>query len=402
MQAELAEKALLGACIINNKAPLIASDFVDATDFYLPKHQVIFAAILSLVGRGADADPVSVCSEIGPDAERAYVFSLPQLCPSASNVKVYAQAVRDAALDRRVRKAIENASQHRGNKLLSQLQEQLYQLDKRVERSVTMAEVWTRMRDNINVPLAPGCEYPWRKVQWLTRGMRPGWLCILAGEPSHGKTAGALEVTERAIRQGRSVAFLSLEMNEEAIALRLAQRYGMSSDRYYESKLNDHDESIIGGLSEESHWRNLHLEKVERAAQIGIVFRRWKPDLVVVDHLQLLAGSEDVKELSKTTRTLKLMAERFDTPILCLSQLSRAHGEEQNRLPKLTRLRGSGTIEQDSDTVVFVWRKRDELETLLSESALVVAKSRMGKLGAVRTSFDGDSQTFRPITQDYA
>lgn len=407
MQAQLdvAETALLGACLINKKAPLVAGEYVAASDFYLPKHQVIFDAIVGVVARGGDADPVSVSAELGPRLESAggtaYIFSLPNLCPSVSNIREYAQSVRDASLDRQLRGTVSDALEaHTGDELLTDLQDKLYQLDRRVEKSSTMADVWQRMLVNGVNPPAGGCEYPWQKIQWLTRGVRPGWLCILAGEPSHGKTAAALAITEKAIKDGKRVVFLSLEMGDEEIGLRLAQRRGLSSDRYYEGRMTAADADVIRDVGAASYWSKLHLDRVEKAGQISILIRRWNPDLVVIDHLQLLAGSEEVKELSKTTRQLKLTCERFQTPILCLSQLSRAESQERGKLPRLSRLRGSGTIEQDADTVVFVWRKRSENEELLPESALVVAKSRMGKLGAIRTHFDGDTQSFVPIT-DY-
>jgi replicative DNA helicase len=151
-----------------------------------------------------------------------------------------------------------------------------------------------------------------------------------------------------------------------------------------------------------NYWSRLHLERVEKVSQLSITIRRWKPDLLIIDHLQLLAGAEKVETLSVNTRQLKLMAERFSTPILCLSQLSRAETQERGKLPRLSRLRGSGTIEQDADTVVFVWRKRDENEALTDEAALVVAKSRMGTLGAVRATFDGERQSFAPLTNEYS
>jgi len=403
MYDELAEQALLGACLLSAKAPLIAGEYVTMSDFYLPKHQLIFGAIVDIVCRGADPDPVSVASSLGDKADRAYIFSLPQLCPSISNTREYAQAVREASLDRRVREAVDQATGNtQGKALLSSLQESLYGLDEDVQHSVTMSDVWQRMAANINVPLAPGCEYPWRKVQWLTRGMRPGWLCVLAGEPSHGKTAGALAIAEAALKSGKRVVLLSLEMDEEATAIRLAMRQGMDSDRYYDCAMQPSDADVIRAQVDAPYWRNLHLERVESASQIGLLYRRWKPDLLIVDHLQLLAGSEDVRELSKTTRHLKLTAERFEKPLLCLSQLSRVHGDDANRPPKLTRLRGSGTIEQDADTVVFVWRKRDENEVLTSEASIITAKSRMGRTGALRCSFNEVRQEFVPVTNDYA
>lgn len=404
MQSELdrTEQALLGACLLNKKAPLVASEYVTASDFYMPKHQIIFDAMVGVLARGGELDPVTLSAELGPRLESvggtAYVHSLPSLCPAAAHVRDYASSVRDASMDRDIRAALDVATkQHKGEALLSCLEDELYQLDRRIEKSSTMADVWRMMLRNGTKPIAPGCEYPWQKIQYLTRGLRPGWFCVLAGEASHGKTAAAIAITERAIKHDKRVVYLSLEMGDEEIGLRLAQRQGLDSDRYYEGHLMPPDIAVLEQLDASAYWRNLHLDRVEKPGQVGILLRRWKPDLLVVDHLQLLAGSEEVKELSKTTRQLKLLAERFNTPILCLSQLSRADHTERNRLPRLARLRGSGTIEQDADTVVFVWRKRDENETLMAESVVLVAKSRMGKLGAMRTKFDGDTQNFIPV-----
>jgi replicative DNA helicase len=396
------ETALLGACLLNKRAPLIAAEYVQATDFYLPSHQLVFAAIQDIVTRGADADPVTVAAQLGPrlaDAGgSALIFSLPQACPAATNVREYAATVKEAALDRSIRETVTNAlADKTGDALLLALQDQLYKLDRRAERAVSMADVWQRIKANANKPLGKGCEYPWGKIQWLTRGMRPGWLCILAGETSMGKTAGALEIAQYAVRNGKHVVIVSQEMGAEDIGLRIAQKRGLSTDRYYDGRVNGEDDSTLAQLESEDYWANLHIESVEKTAQIGLVFRRWKPDLLVLDHLQLLAGSEEYKELSKTTRQLKLMAEHFQTPILCLSQLSRESGQDKGKGPRLSRLRGSGTIEQDADTVVFMWRKRGEDGELTNESSIIVAKSRMGRLGSIRAQFDGETQTFTEV-----
>ena len=408
MQTDIArtEQALLGACLMNKRAPLVAAEYVGPGDFFLPSHQLVFAAIQEVVSRGADADPVTVGAQLGPRLADAggspFLFSLPQACPAATNVKDYAAAVREASLDRMVRETVANAMEAKtGDALLLALQDQLYRLDKRAERSTSMADVWKRIKANADKPLAKGCEYPWGKIQWLTRGMRPGWLCVLAGETSAGKTACALEVGQYVVKNGKKVVIVSQEMGAEDIGLRIAQKRGMSTDRYYEGKLNGMDDSHLAQLEGEDYWENLHIESVEKTAQIGLIFRRWKPDLLILDHLQLLAGSEKVDELSKTTRQLKLMAEHFQAPILCLSQLSRGDAQDRGKHPRLGRLRGSGTIEQDADTVVFVWRKRGEDEALTEEGAIIVAKSRMGRLGSIRCRFDGETQTFTEVTGEW-
>ena len=360
-EVQLTEAALLGACLLNRKAALIAGDYVTASDFYAPKHQLIWDAIIGIMASGADPDPVSVAAALGNRVEEAggqtYVFSLPGLCPAATSVRQYADAVRSASTDRRVRAEINDAlGKLEGEELLAVIQERMYQIDRRVERATTMTDIWEWMKANGTNPLPPGCEYPWQQVQWCTRGLRPGWLCVLAGESSHGKTAAALQITERNLQHGKRIVFLSLEMGWEEIGLRLAQHRGFSSDRYYSGSVNEADSRILGQVSCESHWSNLILDRVERATQIALLIRRWKPDLVVVDHLQLLAGSEKVEELSvrrpsSDRRTLRLPSSA------CHASRGAVRGDPTRRRASPAARLGH---HQERSIPFCLWRKRDE------------------------------------------
>jgi KaiC/GvpD/RAD55 family RecA-like ATPase len=120
--------------------------------------------------------------------------------------------------------------------------------------------------------------------------LRPGWLCVLAGETSHGKTAAALEIAAKAVVAKKRVVLLSLEMDEE-LSLYDLHRTGCEYRPLYEQRMTEYDAGIVHEQTELSHWDNLHLDRVEAPGEIGLLFRRWKPDLLIVDHLQLLAGS---------------------------------------------------------------------------------------------------------------
>lgn len=179
-EVQLTEAALLGACLLNHKAALIAGDYVTASDFYAPKHQIIWDAIIGIMASGADPDPVSVAAALGNRVEEAggqtYVLTLPSLCPSVSNVRQYAQAIRGAATDRRVRAEINDAlGKLEGEELLAVIQERMYQIDRRVERATTMTDIWERMKANGTNPLPPDASI---------RGSRssgvPG-VCVPAG-----------------------------------------------------------------------------------------------------------------------------------------------------------------------------------------------------------------------------
>jgi len=151
-------------------------------------------------------------------------------------------------------------------------------------------------------------------------------------------------------------------------------------------------------MADDPKWANFRVENAHGVGQLAPLCRRWGADLLVIDHLQLLAG-EKYEDLARTTRELKLLAGSLDIPVLLLSQLSRGDAAQENTLPGLSRLRGSGTIEQDADSVIMIWRKRSEDGQLMGEAIISVAKSRHGHTATFRAHFDGDRQEFRLTTE---
>ena len=141
---------------------------------------------------------------------------------------------------------------------------------------------------------------------------------------------------------------------------------------------------------------------LDNVGEIGAVIRRAKPDLVILDYIQLLDIGRDsrLEGTTKNSRALKMLARKHEIPIIALSQLSRGAKEERSKLPGLWRLRDSGSLEQDADAVVFVWRQRGEGgEGLLPQGKFIIAKARMGRQGKVSFVFDGERQTFRLMSQ---
>lgn len=404
-----AEESLLGACLSAAYAlPAALEEGVAESDFTTDANRSVWKAMVSIstrLGSGERIDPMLVGAEMNGGLEAvggiAYLHALMTTCPAFSNTRQYAREVTDASLKRKVVGAANDLtmSGKGGAELLTEMQERAFALERRPRQAKSMREAFQDVFHEVEHPTRATCSYPWREIDFCTRGMRPGWLTYLAGESSQGKTAAALEITDYNLSQGKSVLFISLEMSSFELAVRLAQRAGFRAETLYAGKRAS--EADFAALSKEigrDKWDRLAIEeRLDNVGQIGAVIRRVKPDLVILDYIQLLDIGKDtrVEGTTKNSRALKLMARKHEIPIVALSQLSRAGKEDRGKMPGLWRLRDSGALEQDADAVVFVWRRRGEDgEGMLPEGSFIVAKARMGRQGKVDFMFDGDHQTF--------
>lgn len=413
MSAADAEASLLGACLSAAYAlPAALEEGVREEDFERPSHRAIWRAMLTVSGRlaaGETIDPLLVTAELDGQLEaaggRAYVHSLVTACPIVSNARQYAREVLDGSLTRKVRGILMDLQESplSGEELLTELQDRAFALERQPREARTMRQAFEEVYREAESPTRAVCSYPWREVEYCTRGLRPGWLVYLAGESSQGKTAAALEITDHVLSEGKSVLYLSLEMSAFELAVRLAQREGFRSEVLYgRTRATQSDFEALLKLIGRDKWERLRIERVDNVGQIGSVVRRVTPDLVVLDYMQLLDIGRDTRleGTTKNSRALKMLAQRYQIPIVALSQLSRAGKDERNKMPGLWRLRDSGALEQDADSVIFVWRQRGEDgEGLLPEGAFIVAKARMGQQGKVGFLFDGTRQRFELLTQ---
>lgn len=394
------EKALLGAIISRANAVGVALECVQPEDFSSPAGRAIYQAIVHLSRDAKVVDPILLGNVLdGPLLEemggRAFLHTLVDACPYPLNARGYARAVREASIDRQARRVVASAA-GTGTEYVTAVQEGLFGIERREQQGAD-AQTTARAILGDMGKMRPGLEYPWREVQQCTRGLRPGWLCVVAGEPSHGKSCAGFQISTTAVHAGKRVVYNSLEMSDRDCVARIAMRQGMSGERYWADKLRPEDVAILEGIAGDPQWANFRVETADKVAQLAPLCRRWGADLLVVDHLQLLAG-ERYEDLSAATRQLKLLAGSLDIPVLLLSQLNRGTAEQDDAIPRLKRLRGSGTIEQDADTVVFVWRKRGPTGELTDEAAISIAKSRNGRTASLRAAFDGDRQEFRIVT----
>jgi replicative DNA helicase len=269
---------------------------------------------------------------------------------------------------------------------------------------VTLRSALSQVKHYTRHPLPRGIDFPWSRVTWMTRGLRPGWLCYLAGYTSMGKTAAAIEITVTAARSGKRVLFVSCEMSPDEIGVRVAQRWGLSGRRFYAGRAGVDDERAVDRALEVEAYDWVGIAYTRQMADIEAMAAAYDPGLLVVDYLQFLdIGRESRQEgTTRNSHALKDIARRLEIPVLCLSQLRRADRSQRFATPALDDLRDSGSVEQDADQVIFVHREREEqTRTVLPNGEFVVAKARMGEQGSVKFTFDGGAQTFRVLDSEH-
>lgn len=263
---------------------------------------------------------------------------------------------------------------------------------------------WVESHTHRDNPLPRGIDYPWLKVNNMTNGMHPGWLCVLAGYTSHGKTAAALEIAVTACKEGRTVLFASLEMPAETVGVRVAQRSGLNSFGFFRGCCTDSDRAAAAEAVNLSYLKRLHIVEATRSVvAITELISEIEPDLVIVDHLAKM-DMGDTRDLraaySRTTLALVEMAKSLHVPVLLLAQLRRNVGVEAGSVPTVQDLKESSSIEQDADQVIFVWRERNAVSKVAEEKGMfIVAKSRMGMVGSEKFIFDGARQMFHAVDE---
>ena len=425
-----AEQSVLGSLLIDRDAIIRIDSFLRPDDFYLPSNQLIFRAIKDLYQERQPSDLVTLSDRLDHAGQldaaggTAYLSSLLSAVPTSVHVEYYARIVeRDAALRRliaagtdiveigfedgittedaldRAEKKILEISQQRTTRDFVALDEVLETIFNRI----------TPNNEDRSAIVGVGTGYS--DLDALTGGFQRSDLIILAARPSMGKTAFALGITHgAALLHGKSIGIFSLEMSAEQLAYRLlSTETGIDSHRLRLGQVDDHEwerlSRALGRLSEAKIY-------IDDTAAAGIMEVRSKArrllaeqglDMLVVDYLQLMsAGRRNdnrVQEIAEISRGLKGLARELNIPIIALSQLSRAVETRSDHRPMLSDLRESGSIEQDADLVMFIYRedKYEEETDKRGIAEIIVAKHRNGPVGSIHLRFFEQTARFADL-----
>ena len=427
-----AEQSLLGGLLIDNSSWDHPGGVLNDKDFYRPEHALIYKVIARLVSDNHPADVITVHdaikSEQGGDLVSIdYLNSLAQNTPSAANIKGYADIVRDRSILRRL---IEVSDSIVNSAFVTEGRPVRTLLDEAEARILQIGEEGSRKADYLEIePLLrsvvaridelynrqggsdiTGIATGFIDLDKQTSGLQKGDLVIVAGRPSMGKTAFALNIAENvALAEGLPVVVFSMEMSGEQLASRLLGSVGrVDQGRMRTGKLQDDEwPRVTDAIARLSNTQILidetgslsSLELRTRARRIARNFGGTL-GLVVIDYLQLMSGSGSenrATEISEISRSLKSLAKELQCPVVALSQLNRGLEQRPNKRPIMSDLRESGAIEQDADLIMFIYRDEvyhPDTTTDKGMAEIIIGKQRNGPIGTVRLSWQGPYTKF--------
>ena len=417
----------LGSILIDSRCITEVVGILRPEDFYLQQNREIYETIYTMFNFSQTIDPVTVLDkmrELGVyhDNSRDYILQLMQITPTAANAVRYANIVRDKAMLRGLAQAADEINETVYSQvgtpaeMLESAEKKIYALRKG-ERGDSLEHIGTvlhKVFDRLTElsqsdSLIPGLSTGMRDLDTKINGLNNSDLVLVAARPAMGKSAFALNMAMNVAKKyNKTVAVFNLEMSREQLALRL-----LASEAFIEMQ-----KLATGKLSEEE-WTKLCMASASLSqsdiriddnptvtvADINAKCRRLDNlGLVVIDYLQLMNGSgygkggsdNRVTVVAEISRALKIMAKELNVPVICLSQLSRAVEGRQDKRPILSDLRESGAIEQDADSVMFLYRDEYYNENTEDKglAECIVAKNRHGETGTVKLQWFGPYQTF--------
>jgi replicative DNA helicase len=428
-----AERSVLGAILIHNDAFNQAAEVLNPRDFYRDAHRRIFEKMIQLSERGNAIDFITLKEELSKSGELdevggpAYVASLVDGLPHATNVEHYARIVREKSTLRNLifsaNKILATAyeAELEPNLILDEAEQSIFAIaEDRVRagfvsmRQLAHASFETIERAHEKKQLVTGVPSGFTDLDELTAGFQGGDLVIIAARPSVGKTALALNIAQHVgTKTGRTVGIFSLEMSKEQLFLRmLTSEAHIDSHRLRTGFLVESDwgrlSHALGTLSEAKVF-------IDDTPGIGVLEMRAKSrrlmsehglDMLIVDYIQLMQGrgrfENRTLELASISRSLKVLAKELTVPVVILSQLSRAPEARSDHRPMLSDLRESGALEQDADVVMLLFRP-DQYPDVKPEDENIaevnIAKQRNGPTGLVRLAFLKSETRFGNLEQ---
>ena len=464
-----AEAAVLGAILFDNNAYQRVTEILRPEDFYAPAHQEIYATCAGLIEQGRVADGVTLREQFEKTDQltaiggASYLVDLLESAAFGPEVTDYARIIRDLAVRRELlnigtglrSRALTPEAGQGGSDQIELAERELFALAERGSSQRGFTDFGTAVRESLVMAEAAfqrdgkiaGIATHLDDLDHKLGGLHPSDLIILAGRPSMGKTSLATniaynaaaacrrEVQEDGSRKtvdGAVVAFFSLEMSAEQLATRIiAERTGISSHKFRSGELEARDFDKIRDAVAELQNLPMHIDDTgglsisQLAARARRLHRTVGLDMIIIDYLQLITsaggkGNENrVQEITQISMALKALAKDLNVPVIALSQLSRQVEQRDDKRPQLSDLRESGSIEQDADVVMFVFREsyylertepqsdpndpnssekwtrwRERMDQVYGTAEVIIGKQRHGPIGKVTLAFDANVTRF--------
>ncbi len=427
-----AESSVLGGLLLDNGAWDRMGDLLTESDFYRYEHRLIFGVAGALINASKPADVITVYEQLQSQGKAdeigglGYLNSLAQYVPSASNIRRYAEIVRERSILRKLVSASDeiatNAFNPQGrpvDRILDDAEQKIFNIGEEGSRLkqgfqsmdslvVTLLDRVQEMADNPND--VTGVPTGFYDLDRMTSGLQAGDLVVLAARPSMGKTAFAINIAEHvALHEGLPVAVFSMEMGASQLAVRIVGSIGRIDQTHLRTgKLKDDEWPRLTEAIERLRTVSLHIDETPgltvselRANARRLARQCGKLGLIVVDYLQLMSGSGNsdgenrATELGEISRGLKMLAKELKCPVIALSQLNRSVETRTDKRPMMSDLRESGAIEQDADIIMFIYRddyyNKESREPGVAE--IIIGKQRNGPTGTVRLTF------LKPLTR---
>ena len=421
-----AEQAVLGSILIDSRCVADVIGVLRPEDFYLQQNREIYETIYTMFNFSQTIDPVTVLDKmretgVYQDNSRDYILQLMEITPTAANAQRYANIVREKAMLRGLGQAATDISEMvysqvgTPQEMLETAEKKIYALRKG-ERGDSLEHVGTvlhKVFDNLTElsqsdSAIPGLSSGLRDLDMKINGLNKSDLLLVAARPAMGKSAFALNIgVNVAKKYNKTVAIFNLEMSKEQLVMRLlASESFVELQKLATGKLSDEEWTKLSMAASSLSQTDIRIDDnpTVTVADINAKCRRLENlGLVVIDYLQLMQGSgygknsdNRVTVVGEISRALKIMAKELNIPVICLSQLSRAVESRTDKRPILSDLRESGAIEQDADSVMFLYRDEYYNENTEDKglAECIVAKNRHGETGTVKMQWFGPYQTF--------
>ena len=422
-----AEQSVLGSILIDPQCLYSVLDKLKPQYFYLPQHREIFSAMVAMFSQSSAIDIVTLLDELktagvyDEAGGKAYLLQLAEIVPSVANVAAYAKIVQEkyylrsliSASKEIISAASEEADDVRA--IMDAAEQKIYDIrqDKSADGLKHIKEIILEAYDRLHKISSDekgkylGIPTGFAELDRVTTGLNRSDLILIAARPAMGKSAFALNIAQNVAKSGMKVAFFSLEMTREQNVTRMLSTEGMIDNTVLRTgELVGDDWVKLAQAADTLSKCDMYFDDTSgiTVPEIKAKCRRLKGlSLVVIDYLQLMSSGRRienrVQEVSEMTRALKIMAKDLDVPVITLSQLSRGTESRGDHKPMLSDLRESGSIEQDADIVMFLYREDyyTKNEENHNQATCIVGKNRHGAVGEIPLHWDGAHTRFTGV-----